>query len=346
MKSPRLTVSKLFSDRHFSLSHAERIKACLAGKTPDVTPVALWRHFPVDDQYPEKLVAAIASFQDTFDFDLIKVTPASSFCVRDWGCQDEWRGNSEGTREYTRSVINNPGDWEKLEILNPKKGFLAKQLECLKLLVKQYSPATPILQTIFSPLSQAKNLVGKNSLVSHLRQYPEAVLKGLEKIQRTTIDFIEACMEVKVNGFFYAVQHAQKELLSIDEFLLFGKAIDIPVISTFQSSLINILHAHGENIMFSQLQDYPVQVINWHDRHTKPSLEQGKILSGKTVCGGLKQWETLVLGDPNSVIREAREAIAATKGTKFIMGTGCVVPITAPYGNLMAARLSVLDNVN
>lgn len=98
--------------------------------------------------------------------------------------------------------------------------------------------------------------------------------------------------------------------------------------------------------MFSQLQDYPVQVINWHDRHTEPSLEQGKTLSGKTVCGGLKQWETLVLGDPKSVTREAREAIAATKGKKLILGTGCVVPITAPYGNLMAARLSVLDKVN
>jgi uroporphyrinogen decarboxylase len=343
MNSLRRTVKELYSDRRLSLSHSERIRTCLAGDKPDVTPVALWRHFPVDDQYPDKLAAAIASFQDVFDFDLIKVTPASSFCVRDWGCQDEWRGNPEGTREYTHSVIKEPGDWEKLSVLDPKKGFLSKQLECLKQLFKVYSPATPILQTIFSPLSQAKNLVGKANLISQLRKYPEAVLKGLETIQRTTMDFIEACIDLKINGFFYAVQHAQKELLTVEEFLQFGKSIDIPILSTFQSSDINILHAHGENIMFSELQDYPVPVINWHDQHTEPSLQNGKKLSSKTVCGGLKQWETLVLGNPTRVSDEARAAITSTNGTHFILGTGCVVPVTAPFGNLMAARLSVLE---
>lgn len=339
-----VSVKQSFTDRHLSISHAERIGACLAGEKPDVTPVALWRHFPVDDQYPDKLASAIASFQEIFDFDLIKVTPASSFCVRDWGCQDEWRGNPEGTREYLNSVIKEPGDWEKLTVLNPKKGFLAQQLECLNYLKKKYLPTTPVLQTIFSPLSQAKNLVGKTNLVFQLRKYPQAVIKGLGIIQKTTINFIEACLNLKISGFFYAVQHAQKELLSVKEFLMFGKAFDIPIVSAFQNSFINILHAHGENIMFSELSDYPVQVINWHDQHTEPSLEEGKKLSQKTVCGGIKQWETLVLGDHAQVQAEAQHAIDSTKGKNFILGTGCVVPITAPFGNLLTARLSVLDS--
>jgi uroporphyrinogen decarboxylase len=44
------------------------------------------------------------------------------------------------------------------------------------------------------------------------------------------------------------------------------------------------------------------------------------------------------LGTPEQVIAEARDAIEQTGGQRFILGTGCVVPITAPYGNLLAAR--------
>ena len=64
-------------------THRERIQACLNGETPDRTPIALWRHFPVDDQDPETLAASTLHFQNTYDFDIVKVTPASSFrCQR------------------------------------------------------------------------------------------------------------------------------------------------------------------------------------------------------------------------------------------------------------------------
>jgi uroporphyrinogen decarboxylase len=38
---------------------------------------------------------------------------------------------------------------------------------------------------------------------------------------------------------------------------------------------------------------------------------------------------------------EARDAIEQTGGRRFILGTGCVVPVIASHGNLLAARKSV-----
>src|SRR5512138_2373082 len=137
-------------------THKERIQACLDNQTLDRPPVALWRHFPVDDQDPKSLAEATLHFQRTFDFDLVKVTPASSFCLKDWGIEDEWRGATEGTREYTRPVIQNPEDWTRLEPLDPFTGYLGQQLHCLRLIIYELGPTTPVLQTIFSPLSQAK----------------------------------------------------------------------------------------------------------------------------------------------------------------------------------------------
>jgi uroporphyrinogen decarboxylase len=49
----------------------------------------------------------------------------------------------------------------------------------------------------------------------------------------------------------------------------------------------------------------------------------------------------MVLGTPIQVQTEARVAIQATQGKRFILGTGCVMPIITPHGNILAARESV-----
>ncbi|RPI91915.1 MAG: uroporphyrinogen decarboxylase, partial [Chloroflexi bacterium] len=89
-------------------THKERIQACLNDEILERPPVALWRHFPVDDQDPKSLADATLHFQRTYDFDLVKVTPASSFCAKDWGVEDEWIGHTEGTRGYTKRIIHDP----------------------------------------------------------------------------------------------------------------------------------------------------------------------------------------------------------------------------------------------
>ena len=141
-------------------THRERIQACLNNEATDRTPIALWRHFPVEDQNPETLAAATLRHQSAYDFDIVKVTPSSSFAVKDWGVDDEWMGDAEGSRRYTKRIIKEPGDWEKLSVLDPTSPHLAGQLDCLRLIKQKLDPETPIIQTIFNPLSQAKNLAG------------------------------------------------------------------------------------------------------------------------------------------------------------------------------------------
>jgi uroporphyrinogen decarboxylase len=321
-----------------SISHRARLEACLAGEKADRPPVALWRHFPVDDQSPDRLAAAAAAFQHAYDFDLIKVTPASSFCIKDWGVDDRWAGNPEGTREYIRRAVRSPEDWAGLAVLNPRQGHLKAQLDCLKLLTGEFSPRTPVLQTIFSPMSQAKNLVGPGELLVHVRQHPELLHKGLKRITETTIRFLEEAIKTGIDGIFYAVQHGQYAQLSRSEFGEFCRPYDLQVLQAAQSLWLNLLHLHGEAIMFDQVLDYPVQIINWHDRQTPPTLSEALSLFKGTLCGGLRQWETMVMGTPESVRAEAADALQQTGGLRLILGTGCVLPTTAPYGNIVAAR--------
>jgi uroporphyrinogen decarboxylase len=325
----------------FSASHRERIEDCLAGKKMSQPPVALWRHFPVDDQSPDRLARAIANYQETFDFDLIKVTPASSFCLRDWGVQDTWNGNPEGTRDYSAPIILKPEDWSELSLLDPRKGFLGDQLVVLRMLSKDFFPKTHILQTIFNPMSQAKNLAGGKALISMVHDSPEMLHTGLRTITVSTIRFLEECKSIGIDGIFLAVQHAQSSLLSEGEFDEFCSPYDLEILQAVSELPVNMVHIHGEGIYFDKVASYPARILNWHDRHTTPGICESRKSYHGVICGGLRRIESLVLGTPEGIHAEARNAIIESGGSKFILGTGCVVPITAPYGNIIAAREAI-----
>ena len=321
-------------------THRERIQAAIKGEIIDRAPVALWRHFPVDDQSPETLANATLHFQRNYDFDLVKVTPASSFSVKDWGVDDEWVGDTEGTRRYTQRVINDARDWESLPLLEPSAPHLARQLACLRLIRAQLGPETPLLQTIFSPLSQAKNLAGNDILLEHLRNRPSSVLKGLKTIADSTRRFVEAAGETGIDGIFYAVQHAQANILSYEEYKLFGLLFDMQSIGPARELWCNMLHLHGNQVHFELVNELPFQIVNWHDRESHPSLAEAQKLFAGAVCGGIRQ-DTLVYRDQAQVRAEAADAIQQTGGKRFILGTGCVVPVIASHGNIVTARESV-----
>jgi len=321
-----------------NLSHTERLRVTLAGGKPDRIPVAFWHHLPVDDQDPRKFAEAVIAFQKQFDFDLVKITPASSYCLKDWGVIDEWQGKDEGTRSYSNYVIQHPEDWGELKILDPYKNHLGGQLKSLEILKEAFGKQTPYLQTIYNPLAQAKNLVGAENLLSHIRKYPEAVHEGLKIIQSTTIRFINALKDLGVSGIFYAIQHASYRILTEEEYRVFGTFYDLPILESADDLWANIVHLHGFEVMFDLIADYPAQIINWHDRETKPSLAEGLNRFKGTVCGGLSRINTMVLGNDKKIKREVVDAVDQTNGKRFILSSGCVLPLTTPFGNINYAR--------
>jgi uroporphyrinogen decarboxylase len=321
-----------------TMSKRERLEAAISGEAVDRTPVALWRHFPGDDQDPAELAASTVAFQRQFDFDFVKVTPASSFCVRDWGVEDFWVGNQEGTREHSHPPVRSLQEWYGLQRLDPEHGALGAQLHCLELIREELGDDVPVIQTIFNPLSQAKNLVGRENLVAHLRLDPVAVRTGLEVITQTTIRFIEAARKRRIDGIFLAVQHASLELLCEREYEEFGMPFDRRLLEAANGLWLNVLHMHGSRVMFDLLANYPVPVVNWHDRETPPTLGEGQKRVRGAVLGGLRQWDTMLRGTPENVRQEAEDALQQTGGRRFILGTGCVTPISAPWANLRAVR--------
>jgi uroporphyrinogen decarboxylase len=322
------------------MTKRQRLEATFAGEPVDRPPVALWRHWPVDDQYGAELARATLDFQRTYDFDFIKVTPNSDFCVAGYGAESRWEGNQEGTRTWGRRVIQRAEDWTRLRPLEPRQGLQGEVLDANIAIGRVVGEEVPFIQTIFNPLAQAKNLAGER-LLADLRQHPEAVKTGLAVITESIIRFVEALKSTGAAGIFLALQHATYDLLTEDEYRVFCQPLDEQILAAADGMWFNLVHLHGQNVMFDLVAGYRAQVINWHDAETPPSLAEALNHTSLALCGGLRQWETMVRGTPETVRAEATTALAATAGRRFILGTGCVTPITAPTCNIWAARQAV-----
>ncbi|MFN8375799.1 MAG: uroporphyrinogen decarboxylase family protein [Anaerolineae bacterium] len=325
------------------MNKRERLEKTISGEVVDRVPVALWRHFPGDDQRAADLARSVIEFQKSYDWDFVKVTPASNHSVADYGVQDEWRGSIEGTREVTRRIIRKSLDWTELRPLDPARGELAKYLEALRLVGEGLNDGeTPIIATIFNPLSQAKHLAGNDMLLRHLRTNADRLKSALNVLTENTLRLIEALKRTSISGIFYAVQHASYDLLSEEEYRSFGLPYDRKILESLPPKWwLNVMHLHGQSPMFKLCSDYPVQVVNWHDRETEPDLALGKTLIRGAVCGGLSQWADLHQATPSAIRETIREAVNTTNGRRFILSTGCVSLITTPFSNLRAVRQSV-----
>jgi uroporphyrinogen decarboxylase len=323
-----------------AMSKRERLEATIAGEAVDRLAVALWRHWPGDDQRAEDLARSTLDFQRMFDFDFIKVTPSSNYCLAGWRAESRWVGNQEGTREWRQRVIQRAEDWTRLDVQDPTSGLLGEVRRALGGIGQEVGGEVPFIQTIFNPLSQAKNLAGER-LLADLRQHPDALKSGLETITQTSVRFVEAIRDTGIAGIFLALQHATYDLLTEEEYREFGRPYDLRILEVVQDSWFNLLHLHGSNVMFDLVSDYPVQAINWHDRETPPTLREGVNRFPGSLVGGLRQWETMLRGTPDQVRSEVHTAMEETNGRRLVIGTGCVTPITSPLGNIRAAREAV-----
>lgn len=321
-------------------SKRRRLEAAIAGEEVDRLPVALWRHWPGDDQDGAALAAAHLKWQADYDWDVVKVGPASSYSVVDWGVEDRWEGHIEGTRTTTHYPVQSPSDWEALRPLDPRQGMLAKQVEALRLVGEGLRGEVPFIATLFSPLSMAKHLAGNETVLSHMRHSPDSFRRGLETMTESILRFIDAARPTGIAGIYYAVQHAVFPLMSRDEFETFGRLYDLQILEGAGDLWCNIVHLHGTRVMFDVVAGYPAPFLNWHDRDTGISLAEGLRHIRGAASGGVSQW-TIHQDGPDETLAEIADARQQTGGRRLLLGTGCVTMTTTPLRNIRAFREAV-----
>jgi len=307
----------------------------------DRVPVAFWRHWPIDDQDAEALAARTLEYQARYDWDFIKVTPSSTYSIDGYGGKHAYDGRPIGDRSFRERAVQRLEDWDRIEALDVAQGAYGRTLRALRMVLERRDLDTPVVQTVFNPLRMAGYLAGDQALLVHLRQEPGRVERALGALTQTCASFVRAAMAEGADGIFLSTSAASLESMSVDEYRRFGRPGDMAVWEAAKGGWFNLLHLHGQNPMFAELADYPVQAVNWHDRTAWPSLAEGAKLFPGAVVGGVEQYEVLHFGMPDEVAAQVRDAIAQTGGRRLIVAAGCTYPLTVPEGNLLAARRAV-----
>lgn len=336
------------------MNREERVRAVLEGKEPDRIPASVWMHFSQYDQDPRSLAECMVEFNETYDFDFIKMMPAGSYMVPDWGAKLAVFCDKYKEVEIVAPGINEVADYTRIDVLPATYGSWGRTLQVAQWMSKLAKPHTPYIQTIFSPATSLKKLAG-NRLFQDMKENPAAVHHALNVITETTINFVKANIEAGVSGFFFATQLACYDAMDDLAFAEFCKPYDLRVINAYKDATwFNVMHIHGHNIMFEESAKYPLPVLNWHDRQTNPSLAEARTLSDKVFLGGLREGPSIVGtslkydsvmaaegNTPELIKAHIKEAIDMVGGKGLMIGPGCVADPHSPAENLRAVREAV-----
>jgi uroporphyrinogen decarboxylase len=325
------------------MSRAERLQKTFAGERSDRVPVALWRHWPGDDQRAADLARATVEFQRACDWDFVVIQPAATYSVIDLGLHDEWAGNPSGTRNIVKRGVTRSLEWTELRPLDPQRGSLGRQLEAVRLIGEAFPNGdTPLVQTIYSPLSQAVLLGGEDLFARHLRTQPDRIQTALNVLTETTLRLIDALRRLPLDGLLYVVDQASYDLISEEEYRNFGLTYDRKIMEALPERWwFRMMQLPPSAPMFRLCSQLPAYALNWADQETEPDLTQGRAMFNGAMCGGLSAQKHLNLGTPASVREAARVAINSMNGRRLILTSGTPMPITAPLSNVRAARESV-----
>lgn len=308
------------------MTKRERIQAAVNGQKPDKLPYSFWTHLPGIDLDAERLAEETFRFYKTYDVDFIKTMNNGMYAIEDFGCEIDYSDILKGgVAKVIKTPIHCADDWKNLQICPVDQGSLSRELRMLDLLLARLKgEEVPVIFTVFSPLTTANKLCG-GKLKEYLEDgHGELIRSALDIITETTCRMASAAIEHGADGIFFACQSSTYDLFREDVYREFGVPYDLRVLEAAGDGWMNTIHAHGTNIMFEILKDYPVHVFNWHAWETLPAIDEASLLTGKCLMGGLNRTD-ITKQDHNSIRHQIFECFRLMHGRNMILTPGCVI---------------------
>ena len=315
-----------------------RVEAALAGDEVDRPPAGAWGHRYRDEWSPERLAEVTIERARRFGWDFVKFQPRATFFAEAFGAAYRPSGHSLRAPIIDETPVRDLSGWRELRLTRPE--VMDEQVRSLGLVTSALGSRVPVLQTVFSPLSVASYLVGRENrrLVREMRAHPDVVLPALERIADSLIDFSRRSVEVGAAGIFYAISgFATPDSMPPAVYEELALPLDLRVLEALPArAWFNVLHLCGSHVNMEVGRRLPVQAVSYSIHNQgNPPLGEARRLTGKAVMGGLEQRRVLVGGPPDEIAAQVRDAVASTGGGRgLLLAPGCSVPPQAPDVNL------------
>ncbi len=303
----------------------ERIQAAIRGEPVDRVPYSLWYHFRLNPPAGETLANAELEFYEKYDPDLLKVMHDIPYEM-----------------PVGMTSIQTLDDWAKLPVLPPDKGNFGEQLAALRIIQRRKNDDAPMVDTVFNVFAYAQK-ISQQQMLNHLRQNPEKVRVGLDRIAQSLAGYAKKLVEEGV-GVYLAVAGASADLATPEEYARYFLPLDEMVLDAALGASVNVLHIHGENIYFDLLLPLAskAHVLSWSNRITSPSIPEARLKYTGCIMAGVDEMNIKSL-TREQVKAQVTETIEQTRGRGVIVAPGCAVPTDTPPELLLAIREAVLE---
>jgi uroporphyrinogen decarboxylase len=299
--------------RQAQMTRTERVRAAVAGQSVDRVPVCFWHHFRPEGSGARLADLTYRFFVQTFDLDIVKVMPDIPYAAS------------------LPQKVTAAEDWAGYQRLDPDREGMAELQVAIRDLRGRLGQSTPIILTVFSPLTVALGRAGRDLLLEHAERHPSALQAALETIADNLARFCPRALDAGADGIFFALQGCSRAVFTPEQYARWGRPYDLRVLSALGGGWLNVLHVHGErDLMFESVLDYPVAVYSWSDRLAGPSLAEARRLTNRCLMGGLHEFGALSKGPAQAIEAEAADAVAQTGGRGHILANGCSVPDDTP----------------
>lgn len=289
-------------------SKRDRFLAAARGEQTDRPPVGAWIHYGSSYWTPEQVAEAHLRFYHQYDWDYIKV-------------MDDYRLQvPEGLTEIT-----DPGQLEQVAA-NPDAIYAnhAKQAEVLRL-IREQAPEAAIIETIFSPAQTLVRALGVN-VIEYFKQDADLAQRTIARAADVLSGWASRLPDLGVDAVFFAVNGASTDPTSYGldraSFREWIAPHDRQVLAA-ASALVRIGHLHGEGADPELIKDYPIEVLNWSDEVSAPTIEQAAQSFGWVPMLGLNELTSLYWTPSQATEAVLRARRAA--GDRLIVAPNCTL---------------------
>lgn len=328
------------------MNSLQRIRATLAGDAVDRVPVfpmivsaaARWAGVPISRFAADPAVMAdcMLSAQQRAGYDGLHVSLNVTVEAEAVGMPVEQP--FDDLPHIVAPVLAEPADLLRLKVPDPRSdGRLPVFVAATRILARSVGDSVLIVPNIRGPMSMASQLRGGEQLLIDLIEAPEFAA-----------DLLAFCAEVGV-VFAAELLRAGGHAIMLGDALASPNSISPAMYRRFaqpvHAEMIRRLHADGAGAVLMHvcgdirpiIPDLVSTGLDVLDLDTPVSPDEARALAGPAagLRGNLSP-TMLFRAAPAEVGTMARQAIAASGGQRFVLGTGCEVAAGTPIENVIA----------
>jgi uroporphyrinogen decarboxylase len=312
----------------------DRVRDVLSGRKADRVPTGFWYHFDESRQNGEAAVQAHVDFLDQTDVDMLKIM-------------------NENLYRLEKPPADAAG-WRAVASLPLSAPMYQRQLEVTERVLNETGASAYTLITVHGVFASAFHALGlpdahfasANPVEHHIHHDAESVAMGLRAIGDSLLEFTRQCVEMGVDGIYYAALGGEsyrrysneqfEQAIGATERYLLAEMTKLP------ADLF--VHICKDRVDFSRYRGYPGDVFNWATHSNDLTISQGYEHFGKPILGGFDDRSgALVEGSLEEITEEAQELLRAHEDVPFMLGADCTLPTNLETDRIRAAVRGVQE---